>query len=778
MSLLEQPLLADQNAETITDTTIQIDAAPVKRRRRTGISWCHVVGLCFLSSKSAHNLPILQIFSDSSFFHHPRTCHTGITYFCVGGGPFGFEESLLATNNAALSITFLLGMVVLWAFPQALYITELSSKFTHGYTQWVLVALGDVVGVAHGYVRSICNVITNSAYMVLFQHYLSRMLYNKALDDVSAGERLAMTCPYVAVVLLLNIMGVQLVGTASIVFSLLVILPFAALFVVALPFIHWRDVLFGYRWSSDINFGVLFSVLVFNLIGFDDVGNLSGKVHNRNRNLPLGMLLALLLVATTYIVPSITVASILNNDFMHNPELASNDSVYVYFTRAALDCSFYHDYLVNRTHRLHPEYFNSTNSSSSSSSLSSGISSALMLAPDLVESSSWQCPFQSNPTLVKVLSWIINVDSILATFVLGVVYMQTSSEAQAHCSKYGLLPAFVRKPFDLFGWCRARLCCCCGGGRLARQKHRPTHEHTELVPAASVGFDDSFLDFPDEDRDDDGAFTDPHRDDDDDEDDDEDAVGSRVGRRRVQSCADTATAGSVLASVHMRPRSKSNSTSSQCHDADSNNGHLSTPFEEHEDEDRHDEPVQTEPVEAAAASVEPAGSTPDEHADADEVAAPVALSGSVNTEYGPVATDEDEDEESEEAEGHHQQGVPAWAIVLQCTLMFVLSHLVNFDEILEVQSYFYCVSIMLITLSYLLLKFWRPVPCDTVRDAYSLSPRLKVPIIAVCVLIICICVGCVLTFSWQFVVINTSALLAVVLLSVLLVKCRVLRLHI
>ena len=50
--------------------------------------------------------------------------------------------------------------------------------------------------------------------------------------------------------------------------------------------------------------------------------------------------------------------------------------------------------------------------------------------------------------------------------------------------------------------------------------------------------------------------------------------------------------------------------------------------------------------------------------------------------------------------------------------------------------------------------------------------------LAPCVLIICICIGCVVTFSWQFVLINTSALLAIVLISLLLVKCRVLRLHI
>ena len=150
----------------------------------------------------------------------------------------------MATNNCALSVWFLLGIVLLWAFLQALYITELLSKYPHGYTQWVLVALGKVIGVAHGYIRSSCNILTNVAYMVLFQHYLSHMVYDKALDDVTLIERLYMTCPYALVVFLLNVCGVQLVGTASIIFSLVVMLPFIALFVIAVPFIDWYDVFF------------------------------------------------------------------------------------------------------------------------------------------------------------------------------------------------------------------------------------------------------------------------------------------------------------------------------------------------------------------------------------------------------------------------------------------------------------------------------------------------------------------------------------------------------
>ena len=117
------------------------------------------------------------------------------------------------------------------------------------------------------------------------------------------------------------------------------------------------------------------------------------------------------------------------------------------------------------------------------------------------------------------------------------------------------------------------------------------------------------------------------------------------------------------------------------------------------------------------------------------------------------------------------------AIAGQSALMFVMSHLLNFEQILEVQSFFYCVSIVLITVSYVVLKFWRVVPHET-HGVYSLSPRLKVPIHIVCAVIVCICLGCIATFGWVFILANTGALVAVFVLSLLLVKCRVLRLRV
>ena len=41
----------------------------------------------------------------------------GVTYFSVGGGPFGFEESLLA-STPAICFWGLVIFTVLWALPQ------------------------------------------------------------------------------------------------------------------------------------------------------------------------------------------------------------------------------------------------------------------------------------------------------------------------------------------------------------------------------------------------------------------------------------------------------------------------------------------------------------------------------------------------------------------------------------------------------------------------------------------------------------------------------------
>jgi len=673
------------------DTVVNIESAKSSssssastKPKKTGISWYHIVG---------------------------------ITYFCVGGGPFGFEESLMATNNAALSITFLLAMSLFWAFPQALYITELSSKFTYGYTQWVLVALGDVIGVAHAYIRSICNILTNVLYLVLYQHYLSRILYNKSLDDDTFLERLAMTSPYIATVLFLNIIGVQIVGTATIVISVLVIFPFVLLFIVSFPFLNLGDLLFGYEWSPHIDLGVLFSVLVFNLIGFDDVGNLSGKVRNRNRNLPLGMLVALLLVVTTYMVPSLTVASILNNDFFNNSAVISEESVYVYFAHAALDCDFYRQYLVNRSLRLEAL----ANTTATAFAPGASVPFTEMNASSSIDmnasSSSWECPFTNQIAYMNVLSTIINIDSVVSTWLLGVVYMQTSSAAQAHCSAYGLFPEFVRRPFDTIGWMKKHLCCCC----FRKKKQEP---HYKMMRT------DDPLNPKEEDEDSYASPAKPVR---------------QHEMKSIDSGEEEGDKNKPSEVFEKKEATESQQQQQQHQELDVAEEKNST---KDESEDSLEQPLLSEDLDSSVISTL-----------SEEIEPPKSLL----------------DETNDIVNG---RAVPGYAILLQTGIMLVMAHLVDFDEILEIQSFFYCISIMLITVSYVLIKFFLDVEPDSKEGIYELPVKLKWPIIVVCSVICLVCIVSIATFDWWFILINLGALIIVIVLSLLLVKYKLIKINI
>lgn len=55
-------------------------------------------------------------------------------YFSVGGGPFGFEQSLTA-SSPAFAFWGLLIMALLWALPQSLVVAELSTEMQFGYNE-------------------------------------------------------------------------------------------------------------------------------------------------------------------------------------------------------------------------------------------------------------------------------------------------------------------------------------------------------------------------------------------------------------------------------------------------------------------------------------------------------------------------------------------------------------------------------------------------------------------------------------------------------------------
>ena len=93
------------------------------------------------------------------------------------------------------------------------------------------------------------------------------------------------------VVTVLNLLGVDVVAGASNLFALLVIAPFAALFVAGLPEVEPSSWLEGLS-AQPIRWGTFVSVMLWNTSGYDAVGALAAEVHDPGRDFPLAMVRA------------------------------------------------------------------------------------------------------------------------------------------------------------------------------------------------------------------------------------------------------------------------------------------------------------------------------------------------------------------------------------------------------------------------------------------------------------------------------------------------------
>ena len=156
----------------------------------------------------------------------------GVTFFAVCGGDYGLEDTVGAAGPAVT----LLGLLLLpwfWSLPIALMTAELSAMIpeTGGYVVWVHRAFGPFWAHQNALWNLVSNLFDNALYPVMFVDYLR---YFPALR-VDGWRRWLISISMLTSVTSLNLVGVDVVASASNVFALLVISPFAALTLAGLP---------------------------------------------------------------------------------------------------------------------------------------------------------------------------------------------------------------------------------------------------------------------------------------------------------------------------------------------------------------------------------------------------------------------------------------------------------------------------------------------------------------------------------------------------------------
>lgn len=226
-----------------------------------------------------------------------------MTYAVICSGAYGLEE-MVSASGPGLAILILLVLPVVYAAPMALTCAELAARYPveGGYYRWVRMAFGDFAGYNVGWLVWLTMFATNASFAVLFGNYLRYFV-----PDLSEGAHFIIAVALVWTVILLNYRGINLVGAASIVLTVMIFIPFGIMTFMGLlrwqhnpvaPFVN-PDQPFATAFFS----GVLIAMWLYG--GFERMTVNAEEVKNPVRAFPLALGIGVPLCALSYILPTL-----------------------------------------------------------------------------------------------------------------------------------------------------------------------------------------------------------------------------------------------------------------------------------------------------------------------------------------------------------------------------------------------------------------------------------------------------------------------------------------
>jgi amino acid transporter len=218
----------------------------------------------------------------------------------VSGGTYGTEDIIHGAGYGT-GILLLLVTPILWSLPTAYMIGELSSALPSegGYYAWVRRAMGNFWGFQEAWLSLVASIFDMAIYPTLFVAYLTRLVPWFGVDHrgVMVGLGVVVLCA------LLNIAGIRIVAISSLWLFFLLSAPFVLLVLIA-PFRMGAltDVAVA---PASSNIGLIGGLLIcmWNYMGWDNASTIAAEVKRPQRTYPRAMLVAVVVVAATYIVP-------------------------------------------------------------------------------------------------------------------------------------------------------------------------------------------------------------------------------------------------------------------------------------------------------------------------------------------------------------------------------------------------------------------------------------------------------------------------------------------
>lgn len=235
-----------------------------------------------------------------------------VMFFSVSGGAYGLED-LIGTSGPGMGLILIIITPVIWSFPTALMVAELSTAMPSGggYYAWVKKAMGPFWGFQEGWWSWITSFVDMAIYPVLFADYLSSLLiqvFDYHLLEENWLAHWLVTLVVIWTFVYVNIRGAKGVGSSSNFFGFFVLIPFGVMAVLGLfllikdpvefwhPFIPPDSTVLG-------SFGTGLFVVMWNYLGWDSLSTISDDIHEPKRNYPRGLALTIPLVTLAYLLP-------------------------------------------------------------------------------------------------------------------------------------------------------------------------------------------------------------------------------------------------------------------------------------------------------------------------------------------------------------------------------------------------------------------------------------------------------------------------------------------
>jgi amino acid transporter len=221
------------------------------------------------------------------------------TFFMVSGGTYGTEDIVHGAGYGR-AILILLLTPLLWSLPTAFMIGELSSAlpFEGGYYAWVRRAMGNFWGFQEAWLSLVASIFDMAIYPTLFVLYLDRLFpwFQQGHRGLFVGMAVVVACA------LLNIAGVKVVSHTSLWLFFALSAPFLAIVCIA-PFKLGALAVATTPSHSDV--GILTGLLIcmWNYMGWDNASTIATEVEKPQHTYPRAMLVAVFIVAISYIVP-------------------------------------------------------------------------------------------------------------------------------------------------------------------------------------------------------------------------------------------------------------------------------------------------------------------------------------------------------------------------------------------------------------------------------------------------------------------------------------------